>query len=300
MDMLTLSHVSKAFGSHTIIKDLSFRVPEHTVFGFIGQNGAGKTTTMKMILGLVKADGGEITVNGEKVCYGQNRTNRYIGYLPDVPEYYGYMKPTEYLRLCGRIFGMKEDKIAERTGEMLELVGLENADKRIHGFSRGMKQRLGIAQALLHQPKLLICDEPTSALDPLGRREILDILSAVKEHTTVIFSTHILSDVEQICDEIALLHDGHIVRQGSLKEMHHMQESSGFEIEFVRPQETEQFLSLVPGGKRVGSTRLLYEKQKKEEMHAAMQFCVSHTLYPKRIEMCEPTLEAMYMEVIGK
>ena len=206
MDILTLNNVSKRFGSKQVVKNLTFSVPEHKVFGFIGKNGAGKTTTMKMILGLVKMDEGEITVNGERVTFGQNSTNKYIGYLPDVPEFYGYMTTREYLMLCGRITGMKDVNIKQKTEELLEIVGLSEEKKRIKGFSPGMKQRLGNAQALLNSPKLLICDEPTSALDPLGRKEILDVLAKVKEHTTVIFSTHILSDVERICDQVAFLH----------------------------------------------------------------------------------------------
>src|SRR5690606_9111798 len=139
---------------------------------------------------------------------------------PDVPEFYGYMDPMEYLKLCGEIAGLTKSQIKSRSEELLELVGLkEHRKKKIGGFSRGMKQRLGIAQALLNEPKLLICDEPTSALDPIGRKEILDILQKVKGKTTVIFSTHILSDVERICDEVAVLHGGNIVLQGSLSEL---------------------------------------------------------------------------------
>lgn len=214
MNILEVSHVSKRFGSRQIIEDLTFHVRENTIYGFIGQNGAGKTTTMKMILGLYPMDSGTIQVNGENVTYGQTNTNRYIGYLPDVPEFYGYMTPSEYLNLCGDITGLPKDQIKKRTSELLEIVGLDKANKRIHGFSRGMKQRLGIAQALLNQPKLLICDEPTSALDPMGRKEIIDILQLVKNQTTVIFSTHILSDVERICDEIGLLHNGKLALSG--------------------------------------------------------------------------------------
>ena len=124
MDILTLNNVSKRFGSKQVVKNLTFSVPEHKVFGFIGKNGAGKTTTMKMILGLMKMDEGEITVNGEKVTFGQNSTNKYIGYLPDVPEFYGYMTTREYLMLCGRITGMKDVNIKQKTEELLEIVGL--------------------------------------------------------------------------------------------------------------------------------------------------------------------------------
>ena len=300
MDMLTLSHVSKTFGNNKIIDDLNFSVQEHTIYGFIGQNSAGKTTTMRMILGLLQADNGEITVNGHIVNYGQNKTNKYIGYLPDVPEFYGFMTPIEYLTLCGEITGMSRKETYIRSTELLKLVGLENYNKRIHGFSRGMKQRLGIAQALLNNPKLLICDEPTSALDPLGRKEILDILSSVKEHTTVIFSTHILSDVERICDEIAFLHNGSVALHGTLDEIKHMHKNSGFNVEFYRLEDAALFIKKFPQGKQIGATGLLYEGKTEEDMIDAMRFLVENKISMQRIEMLEPTLETLFMEVVGK
>ena len=208
MDMLRITGLHKRFGDKEVLRGLDLSVPEHSIYGFIGKNGSGKTTTMKTVLGLLKADSGEIIVNGEKVVYGQTDTNRYIGYLPDVPEFYPFMTAKEYLRFCGEIAGMSRVEVEERTKELLTLVGLADETHRIKGFSRGMKQRLGIAQALLSRPKLLICDEPTSALDPVGRKEILDILLAIKNQTTVLFSTHILSDVERICTDVAFLKDG--------------------------------------------------------------------------------------------
>ena len=219
MDMLHITDLHKRFGDKEVLKGLNLAVPEHSIFGFIGKNGAGKTTTMKTVLGLIKADTGEITVGGEKVVYGQTSTNRYIGYLPDVPEFYPFMTAPEYLWFCGEITGMKKSEIEKRSKELLELVGLGDEKHRIKGFSRGMKQRLGIAQALLNCPKLLICDEPTSALDPVGRKEILDILLAVKEQTTVLFSTHILSDVERICTDVAFLNNGTVTIQGKLSDV---------------------------------------------------------------------------------
>ena len=216
MSILQIQGLYKKFGQNNIINGLDLEVRENTIFGFIGENGAGKTTTMKMILGFLKQDSGVIKVCGEEVKFGETKTNKFIGYLPDVPKYYGYMTPLEYLKLCGEITNMKKDDIKKKSEELLELVGLSDYKKRkISKFSRGMKQRLGIAQALLNEPKLLICDEPTSALDPIGRKEILDILLKVKERTTVIFSTHILSDVERICDEIAILRDGKITLNGT-------------------------------------------------------------------------------------
>lgn len=298
MNMLELSHVSKTFGENTVLEELSFCVQEHTIFGFIGQNGAGKTTTMKLILGLLRPDDGEIFVNGEPVGFGQTGTNQYIGYLPDVPEFYGFMTPMEYLTLCGNITGMKKEEIHDRADRLLELVGLDNVKKRIQGFSRGMKQRLGIAQALLNSPKLLICDEPTSALDPLGRKEILDIVSAVKQETTVIFSTHILSDVERICDEIAFLHKGRIALFGTLEEIKEIRKGAGLEIEFYKPEDAGLFAEKYPDGKRVGKRKLLYDGKTEKDMMRIMQTLVQNNIPIQRIEMLEPTLESLFMEVV--
>lgn len=300
MNILTLSHVKKSFGACEVLRDVSFSVPEHSVFGFIGQNGAGKTTTMKLVLGLLKSDGGEVRVKDEAVVYGENRTNRYIGYLPDVPEFYGFMTPKEYLALCGEITGMRRDDIKKRSAKMLELVGLENANKRIKGFSRGMKQRLGIAQALLNSPELLICDEPTSALDPVGRKEILEVLRAVKEQTTVIFSTHILSDVERICDRIAFLHDGVIALEGPLEEMRAKRKGRGVELEFGSASEAERFLQRFGGGMREGAQRVLLENQTEQDRKALLHCLAEGDFDVERIERLEPTLEDLFMEVAGR
>ena len=300
MDMLTLSHVSKSFGSRKVIRDLSLSVPEHSIFGFIGENGAGKTTTMRMVLGLLQKDEGEIWVNGKKVVYGQNKTNRYIGYLPDVPEFYGFLTPMEYLKLCGEVTGMGQKEINARSRELLELVGLKEGDKRIRGFSRGMKQRLGIAQALLNRPKLLICDEPTSALDPVGRKEILDILSSVRRHTTVLFSTHILSDVERICDEVAFLHQGKVVMRGSMGEIKNLRKSTGFEVEFLHPEDLENFSQLFPGGRRRDRLLLRFEKKTEADMMASMQFLSCRNIPIQRLEILEPSLEDLFLEVVQK
>ena len=300
MNILTLNNVSKKFGNKQVVKNLSFEVPQNKVYGFIGKNGAGKTTTMKMILGLVKADEGEIMVNGERVTFGQNTTNKYIGYLPDVPEFYGYMTPGEYLKLCGKITGMTDAEIKTRSDELLELVGLGEEKKRIKGFSRGMKQRLGIAQALLNSPKLLICDEPPSALDPVGRKEILDVLSKVKEQTTVIFSTHILSDVERICDEVAFLHDGNIVLKGSLDEVKRIRKSSSVQIECFNHADVAKVLKILPEGKNVGSTAILYESADEKKMSEMMMCLAKNDISIQKIEMLEPTLEDLFVEVVSK
>ena len=142
MDILNIRGLCKAFGDKQVLNGLELNVPEHSILGFIGKNGAGKTTTMKTIVGLLKADAGKIFVNGEKVVYGQSPTNRHIGYLPDVPDFYGFMTASEYLRFCGQVSDLPSSEIEARTNELLQLVGLAGENHRIKGFSRGMKQRL--------------------------------------------------------------------------------------------------------------------------------------------------------------
>jgi ABC-2 type transport system ATP-binding protein len=181
MKMIEINHLSKRFGHKQVLQDLSFSVPKGSVVGFVGENGAGKTTTMKAILGLLPIDEGEITVCGEPVQFGSTKTNRWIGYLPDVPQFYSFMTAVEYLTFCGKIQPNKESFQPQRVMEVLELVGLEASKQKIAGFSRGMKQRLGLAQALINRPAILICDEPTSALDPLGRKAFLDVLEKINE-----------------------------------------------------------------------------------------------------------------------
>jgi len=300
MNILEVNRVDKRFGSREVLKGLSFSVPEHTIYGFIGENGAGKTTTMKLILGLLALDGGEIRVCGEPVRYGQTKTNRHIGYLPDVPEFYGYLTPVEYLTLCGSIAGMQPEELKNRTAELLSLVGLEqSASRRINGFSRGMKQRLGIAQALIHRPRLLVCDEPTSALDPAGRKDVIDVLKAIKHQTTVLFSTHILSDVERICDEIGLLHNGSMRLEGKLEEIRQMHAGSGYAIDFQDEADAARFLNAHPGGELASSTRLLIPDGTQQEMSRAMGALSGMGICPVKIELCEPSLESLFLEAAG-
>ena len=300
MNVLEIRHVRKRFGSREVLADLSFCVPEHTIYGFIGENGAGKTTTMKLIVGLLRADGGEIRVCGEPVRYGQTKTNRFIGYLPDVPEFYGCLTPAEYLTLCGNIARIPQSELKTRVPELLSLVGLESsASRRIGGFSRGMKQRLGIAQALIHRPRLLVCDEPTSALDPAGRKDVIDILRAMKGETTVLFSTHILPDIERVCDEVGLLHGGTIALGGRLETIRQMHARSGFTAEFANEADASRFLSAFPGGETVSPAQLLYANATREDMVRALGQLGGMDLCPLRVELCEPSLESLFLEAAG-
>ncbi|MBQ8397499.1 MAG: ABC transporter ATP-binding protein [Clostridia bacterium] len=299
MDMLHITDLHKRFGDKEVLNGLNLAVPEHSIFGFIGKNGAGKTTTMKTVLGLLKADAGEIIVNGEKVVYGQTSTNRYIGYLPDVPEFYPFMTAPEYLRFCGEITGVEKSEIEKRCKELLELVGLGDETHRIKGFSRGMKQRLGIAQALLNRPKLLICDEPTSALDPVGRKEILDILLAVREQTTVLFSTHILSDVERICTDVAFLNNGVVGVQGKLSDIKTKYRSEEYLLETENDADMlilqQSFLNM----RQTGRNQLVFHESD-NTIFEVLHFVADRHILLLKIERAEPTLESLFMEVVEK
>lgn len=301
MDALKIDNLYKSFGKNTIINGLSMSIPENTIFGFLGKNGAGKTTTMKMILGFLKKDEGSIEVFGEEVSFGQSKTNRFIGYLPDVPEFYGYMTAEEYLNLCGSITGLSKNEIKNKSEELLELVGLRDVNKRISGYSRGMKQRLGIAQALLNSPKLLICDEPTSALDPLGRKEILDIILKIKDFTTVIFSTHILSDVEAICDHVVVLDKGKNVLEGSIDELKNIKRKNTIKIRFKSDKELKAFKSLDKFSNLItnekGDTLYLTDEENQLKDIDILYELYKLNIFPVELKIEEPTLENIFMEV---
>ncbi len=299
MNMLNISNLKKSFGDKQVLKGINLSVPEHSVFGFIGQNGSGKTTTMKMILGLLKADDGTIEVAGEPVTYGQTATNRHIGYLPDVPAFYSFMTAREYLNFCGEISEMESADIKARCDELLELVGLSDEKHKIKGYSRGMKQRLGIAQALFNRPRLLICDEPTSALDPVGRKEILDILLSVKEQATVLFSTHVLSDMERICTDVAFLNDGVVTMQGRLSEIKSTYRADEYLMEVERESDIPALLNAFPQCSVVMNNKLIF-RGTESDMFNMMQFMANTKMAFIKIERKEPTLESLFMEVVQK
>ena len=298
MHMLEIRGLHKRFGDKNVLCGLDLAVPEHSIFGFVGKNGAGKTTTMKMILGLLKADAGEIYVDGEKVAYGAAPAGRTIGYLPDVPEFYSFMTAPEYLHFCGQISGMPKSDYTQRCQELLELVGLSKETHRIKGFSRGMKQRLGIAQALLNRPKLLICDEPTSALDPVGRKEILDILLAVRNQTTVLFSTHILSDVERICTDVAFLDNGMIQMQGKLCDIKNQYRKEEYLLETEHVDGTSLLMQGFPDMQQTQVNQLIFDANTYSTFDV-MQFIAEHRIPILKLERVEPTLESLFMEVTG-
>jgi ABC-2 type transport system ATP-binding protein len=205
--------------SREVIRGLDLAVDTGEVFGLLGQNGAGKTTTIKMILSLIFPDAGSIRIFGQDASHVAVRHR--IGFLPENPFFYEYLTGREFLDFYGQLFGHDAERRRRRSAEVLEAVGMASrADLPLRKYSKGMLQRIGMAQALLNDPDLVILDEPMSGLDPIGRREFRDLILGLKERgKTVFFSSHILSDAEAICDRVAILKDGRLARCGRLAEL---------------------------------------------------------------------------------
>ena len=213
--------LSKSFGQVHALKLLDLRVPRHSIFGFLGPNGAGKTTTMKLLLGLIRPTSGGGTVFGQDVVRDGLAIRSRVGYLPQQPRFGDDMSARETLRFTARFFfrGPKAE-IERRVAETLDLVGLDDkADRPVKGFSGGEWQRLGIAQAQINYPELLILDEPAASLDPIGRRDVLEVMERLRAHTTIFYSTHILDDVQHVSDSVAILNHGELVAQGPIEDL---------------------------------------------------------------------------------
>ena len=232
MEAIRCEGLTKRYGEITALDNLDLAVKERSVFGFLGPNGAGKTTTIKLLTGLSLPDSGRAWVDGKEVLPGDTCFLESIGFLPDVPAFYGWMTGRQYLKFVGELHSLKPSEIEKRCDELLELVDLKKAPKRkVGGYSRGMRQRLGIAQALINRPKVLFMDEPTSALDPVGRRDVLELVERLGKETTIFMSSHILSDVERVCDTIGIIDKGEMITISSVEELRKKYARSAFEIE---------------------------------------------------------------------
>ncbi len=214
-------NLRKVFGAQVAVADLSLTVPRGEIFGFLGANGAGKSTSIKMLLGLVRPTAGHATVLGQPV--GDVAVRRRIGFLPEDFRFYDWLTATELVRLHGRLSGMDAGRLRTRVPEVLDMVGLgPHRDRVLRGFSKGMLQRIGLAQALVHEPDLVFLDEPTSGLDPMGRRMVRDVLRAERERgATVFLNSHLLSEIEVTCDRVAFIKDGTVVATRDLADAWH-------------------------------------------------------------------------------
>ncbi|MBE1555971.1 ABC transporter ATP-binding protein [Sporosarcina limicola] len=213
---LEVKTVTKEFKGKIAVKNFSMAMQSGECVGLIGPNGAGKSTLLKMIADIIDPSDGEIVIDGKKIM----KMKKEIGYLPQYPNFYQWMSAQETLRFMGELSGLSKDHLTKAIPKILSRVGLsKDADSKVGSFSGGMKQRLGIAQALLHKPSLLLMDEPVSALDPIGRREVLNLINDIKKETTILFSTHLLGDAEEICDRFIIIKNGEKIEDATIMDL---------------------------------------------------------------------------------
>ena len=217
MNVLEVAKLSKQYKDKLAVQNMSFSLQEGKCTALLGPNGAGKTTTLNMITGLIDPSAGKIS---SPLLKGNMDLRSMIGFLPQFPAFYEWISGEEYLIFAGELCHLSKSEAMKRADELIQLVGLEEGKKRkISQYSGGMKQRLGIAQALIHKPKLILLDEPVSALDPFGRREVLELMKGLKNETTILFSTHILNDAEEVCDDVLFMNQGKLIESGNLTEV---------------------------------------------------------------------------------
>jgi len=231
--------LTKRYKTALAVDNIDLAIPMGCCCGFLGKNGAGKTTTIKMLVGLKRPTSGKISIMGQEQSFGV-QTQLPFGYLPDVPNFYSYMNGAEFLDLCAKLCGIPAHERKDRVRDLLKRVGLDKTRTKISGYSRGMKQRLGIAQAMINNPPVIFMDEPVSALDPIGRRDVVDIIESLKD-TTVVFSTHILADVENLCDYVLIIDNGKILAADYMTNLKERHSKNTAKIRFFRPEDTKTF-----------------------------------------------------------
>ena len=232
MSSVHVEALKKYYGAVHALDGLDLDVAPGTVFGFLGPNGAGKTTTLRILTGLARPNSGQAQVAGVDVLKNGTALARRIGHLPEEPAFYTWMTPREFLDYLGRLYGLSSGERVSRTRELLALVRMEDVSRRrIAGFSRGMRQRLGVAAALIHRPEVLFLDEPASALDPAGRKEVLDLIESLRGQCTVLMSTHILADVERVCDVVGIIAKGRMLAKSPRERLLEHYAIPAFEVE---------------------------------------------------------------------
>lgn len=307
--MIKCEKLTKYYGKEkkAAIDSIDLTVEENLVFGFLGPNGAGKTTTIKILCGLMRQSSGKAWIAGEAVEMNAINFRKNIGYLGQDQKIYGWMKGREALLFVGEIFGLSKKEREKRADEMLEMAGLTKAaKKKIAHYSGGMKQRLGIAQAMIHRPKILFLDEPTSALDPLGRKEVLDFISEIKSQSTVFMSTHILSDVERVCEKLAIIHEGKIILQESMAALKEKYSSKILQIDFSHAKEASSFAALLEKSaiaekyKTEDKSIAIFPYDSKEAKRSIIKILHENAIDIEGLHTKQASLEDVFVSLIGK
>ncbi|MBU8683964.1 ABC transporter ATP-binding protein [Bacillus haynesii] len=294
--MLSVNGLTKMYQQHQAVQNVSFDLEYQQCVALLGPNGAGKTTTLQMLSGLLAPTSGRIRFLGRESI---NRLE--IGYLPQHPAFFSWMTALEYMVFAARLSKMKRREALEKSRTALRYVGLEKEeDRKIGGFSGGMKQRLGLAQALVHEPRLLILDEPVSALDPAGRREVLDMMKDLKKKMTILFSTHVLHDAEEVCDQVIMLKEGAVKWSGPLHRLKNRHLKPSYIL--TAEESLEGWLEHLPYVSKV-----MYHKPSQAEFYLTdrsdsrrlLAECLNRQVSIVRFEQKTMSLEDMYLKVMG-
>jgi len=300
--------LTKTYGSVQALVDLDLSVPYGSIFGFLGRNGAGKTTTMRMLTGLALPTAGRAWVAGLETTSLERSARARFGYLPQDPAFYTWMTGREYLEYVAQIQGVGSAQRKEQIARLLELSGLEDAAKRrIGGYSGGMLQRLGIAQALVGEPPVLLLDEPTSALDPAGRSEVLAMIAGLRGQVTVFLSSHILTDIERVCDTVAILHKGRLVLVSDREALLAQYAVSAVDLELEANnhdspglagfQEALQAQPWAASQRLEGSVLRVMIQDVPAAKAELLPLVVSHRLPLRRFEWVRPSLEDIFLQL---
>ncbi len=301
MALLKVDHLRKTFGKTEAVKDISFTIERGRCVALLGPNGAGKTTTLSMLAGLLQPTSGQI----QFIDLNSGDIRQHIGYLPQSPAFYNWMSGKEFLEYVGKLANMNTSQLRRRVEEVLQLVGLYDAlNRKIGAYSGGMKQRLGIAQALIHQPKLLILDEPVSALDPIGRREMIEMIKQIKQETTILFSTHVLHDAEEVSEDVMIMNQGEIILSGELKDLVRSSEQPIIHIEGEGNMQkwVHSFLGL-PSVDRIdceGDLVRAFLSDLSLGRSEVLKVIIQENIPIRKIELATTTLEDLFLKVVSE
>lgn len=300
--------LTKRYGEVVALDGLDLDVPSGSVFGFLGPNGAGKTTTLRLLTGLGHPTSGSASISGVRVTSGSQELARSIGYLDQDPRYYGWMTGRELLELAGRAYGLAGAELRSRTDEVLETIGLAAAsERRIGGYSGGMRQRLGIGQAMLPRPPVLFLDEPVSALDPAGRRDVLELIGSLRGSATVFMSTHILNDVERVCDRVAIIDRGRLVIESAMGDLlaEHATPVLELEPEQIQAPAVHRLMEALAAVDWSRDARLEHGVIRvtlvdpERAMAEVLPLVTESGVRLVRFERVRPTLEDVFLELVG-
>ncbi|EOP48945.1 hypothetical protein IKQ_05319 [Bacillus cereus VDM053] len=296
---LEIRNVTKVFKGKIAVNNFSMELQSGECVGLIGPNGAGKSTLIKVISDIINSDAGEVLLNGIKI----SKMKREIGYLPQYPNFFHWMTARETLTFMGQLSGLKKEELSKSIPKILEKVGLRGEENsKVGTFSGGMKQRLGIAQALLHKPSLIVMDEPVSALDPIGRREVLNLIEEIKKDTTILLSTHILSDAEEICERFVIIKDGTKIEDTTITELLHRNNENKLIIEITAKDkkwiEVVKKLSYVKDVEVIGLKIRMKVESIEINKNLLLQNALEHKVDIVKFEISNDTLEEIFLKLV--